>query len=109
VDQIVLKPIVGFCHGAFAVNDLSGGINGYIDGHVQTEHEIIMDNKIHTVNSYHGQSIQKLGPDMETIAMDMDGNIEAFRHKTLPIYGVVWHPERMNNSVLPKDIERILL
>lgn len=102
------KPIIGFCHGAFAVNDLSGGINGYIEGHVQTDHEIIMENKIHTVNSYHGQSIEKLGLDMETVAMDMDGNIEAFKHKQLPIYGIVWHPERMNNPVLPEDVERIL-
>lgn len=102
------KPIIGFCHGAFAVNDLTGGINGLIDGHVQTEHEILIDGKIQTVNSYHGQSIQKLGNDMEKLGMDLDGNIEAFKHKHEPIYGVVWHPERMTTPVLPKEVKDIL-
>ena len=103
------KPIFGFCHGAFAVNDLTGGVNGYIDGHVQTDHEIIMDNNIYTVNSYHGQSIDKLGPDMEKVAMDLDGYTEAFKHKYKPIYGIVWHPERMKEPVLPNDVRSILL
>lgn len=102
------KPIIGFCHGAFAINDLTGGINGYIDGHVKTEHEVIMENKIYTVNSYHGQSIEKLGLDMEKTALDMDGNIEAFKHKSKAIHGIVWHPERMNNPVLPADVSTIL-
>jgi gamma-glutamyl-gamma-aminobutyrate hydrolase PuuD len=84
-------------------------VNGYIDGHVQTDHEIIMDNKIYTVNSYHGQSIDKLGPDMEKIAMDLGGYTEAFKHKYKPIYGIVWHPERMNEPVLPNDVRSILL
>jgi len=103
------KPIFGFCHGAFAVNDLTGGVNGYIAGHVQTDHEIIMDNSIYTVNSYHGQSIDKLGPDMEKVAMDLDGYTEAFKHKYKPIYGIVWHPERMKEPVLPNDVRSILL
>jgi putative glutamine amidotransferase len=103
------KPIIGICHGAFAINDLTGGVNGYIDGHVQTDHEIIMDNSIYTVNSYHGQSIDKLGPEMEKIAMDLDGYTEAFKHKYKPIYGIVWHPERMKDPVLPNDVRSILL
>lgn len=103
------KPIIGFCHGAFAVNDLTGGVNGKIDGHVQTEHEILMENKIYTVNSYHGQSIATIGDDMEKLAVDLDGNIEAIQHKTKPIYGIVWHPERMTNPVLPSVVSKILL
>jgi gamma-glutamyl-gamma-aminobutyrate hydrolase PuuD len=103
------KPIFGFCHGAFAVNDLTGGTNGYIEGHIQIDHEIIMEGNIHTVNSFHGQSIDKLGPGMEKIAMDLDGYTEAFRHKTREIYGIVWHPERMKNPVLPVKVFEFLL
>jgi putative glutamine amidotransferase len=102
------KPIIGFCHGAFAVNDLTGGVNGLIEGHVGEDHEIIMENRIHTVNSYHGQSISKIGKDMEVVARDLDGNIEAIRSKTHPIYGVVWHPERMRHPVLPSDVATLL-
>lgn len=102
------KPIVGFCHGAFVVNDLTGGKNGYIEGHIQTEHEILMEDKIYTVNSYHGQSIETIGSDMEKLAVDLDGNIEAIKHKTKPIYGVVWHPERMTYPILPNTVKEIL-
>jgi putative glutamine amidotransferase len=103
------KPIFGFCHGAFVVNDLTGGTNGYIEGHIQIDHEIIMEGNIHTVNSYHGQSIDKLGPEMEKFAMDLDGYTEAFKHKTREIYGIVWHPERMKNPVLPAKVFEFLL
>ena len=37
------KPIVGVCHGSFAVNDLTGGVNGTVPGHENSEHDIIMD------------------------------------------------------------------
>lgn len=102
------KPIIGFCHGAFAVNDLTGGTNGTLDGHVHVDHEIIMENKIYTVNSFHGQSIETIGSGMEVVARDLDGNIEAIQHKALPIYGVVWHPERMIYPVLPKELNTLL-
>ena len=101
------KPIVGFCHGAFAVNDLTGGKNGTIDGHVQTTHDIIMDGETFNVNSYHGQSIEKLGSDMVEVAIDPEGNIEAFKHVSKPIYGIVWHPERMKTPVLPKEVSTL--
>ncbi len=102
------KPVIGICHGAFTVNDLTGGINGRVEGHWETEHKVIMDNNEYVVNSYHGQSIQKIGKNMIDLAKDMDGNIEAFKHKELPIYGVVWHPERMKNPVLPKEVFDLL-
>ena len=94
---------------SFAVNDLTGGVNGTIAGHVDTEHEIVMNSDIYTVNSFHGQSIETIGKDMEVVARDLDGNIEAIKHNTLPIYGVVWHPERMKNLVLPNEIKTLLL
>lgn len=103
------KPIVGVCHGAFAVNDLTGGINGTIAGHEASLHNITMSGQTYQVNSHHHQSIQTIGEDMEVIATDMDGNIEAFQHVTKPIYGIVWHPERMSNPVLPKVVEQLLL
>lgn len=95
------KPIFGVCHGAFTVNDLTGGVNGRVLGHECSEHAVMLEDFQVTVNSYHSQSIAELGPNMQPVATDLDGNIEAFEHATLPIYGVVWHPERMNNPVLP--------
>lgn len=103
------KPIVGICHGAFAINDLTQGVNGTITGHEASIHNITMGGATYQVNSHHHQSIEILGADMIVVATDNDGNIEAFQHATRPIYGIVWHPERMSTPVLPKDVAQLLL
>ena len=102
------KPIVGFCHGAFAVNDLAAGINGRVEGHVGSDHQVMMDNKTWLVNSFHSQNIAQLAPGFESLATDLQGNTEAFRHIFKPIWGVVWHPERMERPVLPKCLAELL-
>ena len=101
-------PIIGICHGAFAINDIVGGINGSIEGHVDQDIEIHMEGKNHIVKCFHSQSIESLAVDYEALAHDLDGNIEAFKHKVLPIYGIVWHPERMEVPVLPSEVKKLL-
>jgi len=68
-----------------------------------------MDGKNHLVNSFHGQSIETIGQDMEVVALSGDDSIEAFKHKYKPIYGIVWHPERMKDPVLPNNVRSIIL
>jgi GMP synthase-like glutamine amidotransferase len=102
------KPIFGFCHGAFAINDLTGGENGNIDGHYGGFHDISLDGTKYTVNSWHSQSIQCLGENMIPIAFDESGGIEAFKHINKDIVGVVWHPERMSSPVLPNVIRNLI-
>ena len=109
------KPILGICHGAFVVNELSGGVNSsstcydYIPAHDNTEHEVMMDGKKVLVNSYHGQTITQLGQQMVPLAIhEPDETIEAFKHQALPIYGIVWHPERMDVPVLPEEVAILL-
>jgi gamma-glutamyl-gamma-aminobutyrate hydrolase PuuD len=46
---------------------------------------------------------------MEVIALSGDDSIEAIKHKYKSIYGIVWHPERMKEPVLPNDVRSILL
>jgi len=48
------------------------------------------------VNSYHNFGItpKDLAKDLFEIAIDQDKNIESFKHKELPIHGIMWHPER---------------
>ena len=64
--------------------------------------------KKHKVKCYHQQCIKALGKNMTAIAHDNKGNIEAFKHDKHPIYGVVWHPERMKNPVLPNEVKKLL-
>ena len=51
------------------------------------------------VNSRHHQTIQKLRSNLTvTQRSKKDDIIEAFEHKTLPVYGVQYHPKTMDNG-----------
>lgn len=101
-------PIVGICHGAFFIAEITGGVCGDIEDHRNTEHVVAMEGHNLIVNSYHGSNIVSVGKDYEAIAVDLDGNIEGFKHKTKPVWGLVWHPEMMEVPVLPKELDDML-
>ena len=64
-----------------------------------------MDDEVHTVNSFHQNKILKLAEGFDPIATTRGGDIEAFKHRKRNIWGVIWHPERMDAAVLPKDLK----
>ena len=107
------KPIMGICRGHQVLNVyLGGSLTQHLPGaekHVPTK---AGDNAHATralpgsfpaalygerfpVNSAHHQGIARLAPDLEAVQWAEDGVIEACRHKSLPVYSVQWHPERM--------------
>jgi putative glutamine amidotransferase len=100
-------PILGVCHGAFFLNYAFKGIDAKVEGHRGKDHAVIMEGQEYIVNSYHDICIYELGRDLKPIART-DTHIEAFKHKDLPIWGRVWHPERMDDPVLPADIKELL-
>ena len=48
------------------------------------------------VNSFHNNIIKQkdLGKNLESFAIANDQTIEGFYHTKLPIFGIMWHPER---------------
>ena len=102
-------PVIGVCHGAFVLNRWFNGTNESVNGHDQIEHDIFLDESWQTVNSYHRVKIGTLSDQFTILAYDQNNNIEAFKHKNLPIWGLVWHPERMNAPVLPKNLRKLLI
>ena len=102
------KPILGVCHGALFINQLEEGVNVECEGHHNTEHDVLMDDEISTVNSFHQNKILQLADGFDVVATTRGGDIEAFKHRKRNIWGIIWHPERMVNTVLPKDLERLL-
>lgn len=61
------------------------------------------------VNSAHHQCIDKLGTNLSVIQKScMDGCCEAICHKTLPILGLQWHPERLDAGQTTLNGARIL-
>ena len=89
-------------------NLLCGGKLGSIEGHVDKDIEITLEGNKHTVKCYHSQSIKVLAEDFVAIAHDNNGSIEAFKHNTLPVWGIVWHPERMGEPVLPSEVADLI-
>ena len=86
-------PIVGVCRGMQSVAIFFGGSLKKVDGHIRTRHEL-KGQIAKNVNSFHGYAIDILPEGFSVMASAEDGIIEAIRHKSLPIAGIMWHPER---------------
>lgn len=100
-------PILGVCHGAFFLNFAFGGINAKIQGHRNVEHAILFEGATYTVNSYHDVCVYELGKSLIPLAFAGD-HIEAFKHAQYPIWGLVWHPERMEVPILPLELKELI-
>jgi len=103
-------PILGICRGMQLLNLYFEGTIKKIDSpleHKATEHEVFFEEDLFPnfnlndsliVNSYHDYGIDVLGSHLVSVARSLDSEIEAFRHRDLPIYGLMWHPERACSS-----------
>lgn len=99
-DQLLLKwaiangiPVVGVCRGMQSIIHYFGGILSAVTGHVGCYHEITGIFK-RRVNSYHTLASKQLPPQLRAVATATDGVVEAIAHQTMPITGIMWHPER---------------
>jgi len=107
------KPVLGICRGFQLINIFFGGSlyqhlpetplhtnkeDFYITHSVTAvENSIVEKNygKTFSVNSSHHQAIKDLGDGLYATAFWEGKYIEAYEHKSLPIFAVQWHPERM--------------
>lgn len=109
------KPIFGICRGCQVINVAFGGTlhqdiptsfrlthsNGTthdVDAEASSLVGRMFGDKF-IVNSYHHQSIDRLGEGLRATARSEGGKIiEAIEHESLPIAGFQWHPERMTGA-----------
>lgn len=107
------KPVLGICRGCQLINIYFGGtLHQHLKNTVlhrsgkdiARQHEVYSsdDEMIRSlyghrfiVNSIHHQAIKTLGKDLTATMYSDDGIIEGFKHNSLPIFAVQWHPERM--------------
>lgn len=107
-------PVLGICKGMQLINVALGGtlIQNMATAHLHTSAEkdlyhptVITPNSfLHVlygdsivVNSRHHQSLDKLGKNLVPVQWcTADHCMEAIEHTRLPIWGVQWHPERMD-------------
>lgn len=89
-------PLLGVCRGMQSVVLFFGGSLREVCGHVSALHNV--DGEIsREVNSYHTLAVEKLPDELITMGKSPDGVIEGIRHESLPIYGIMWHPERASD------------
>ena len=88
-------PLYGFCRGMQSILDYYGNEMEEVSGHVAVRHTVEGLEKGIEVNSYHNQACLCMNSEcLEILMKSKDGVIEKIKHKSLPIIGTMWHPER---------------
>lgn len=99
------KPVLGICRGEQLVNNVLGGttIQHMEDGWHKKNRPVIiaegtwlydMYGTEAVTYHYHHQCVDELGEGLYATQWDAEsGCIEAYEHKTLPVYGLQWHPD----------------
>lgn len=103
------KPILGICRGEQVLNVAFGGT---INQHIPGWHKLYRDVNIQegswlydllgekaSVYHFHHQCIDMLGEGLIATQWDAEDNhIEAIEHESLPVYGLQWHPDSMDEA-----------
>ena len=99
-------PVIGVCHGCQLLTQKLGGSVVPVDGHMDCYHEVFYQDEPHLVNSYHKLRIEQQPPGATVLVRDPDGHAEAWIHERTA--GIMWHPERMTQPWIPREIQLLL-
>lgn len=106
------KPVLGICRGMQTINVFFGGtLIQDLPGHsavseidrlhaVRTAPSVLWALYVEQVivNSAHHQAVGRLGAGLEAVQWAPDGIVEALVHRSLPVWAVQWHPERLRST-----------
>ena len=110
------KPVLGVCRGMQSINVYFGGtllqdipghdsVSDGAGGRKDRLHMIhstgllgYVCGETCTVNSAHHQAAARMGKQLNVEQRSSDGIAEGFRHDILPVWGVQWHPERLDTE-----------
>lgn len=88
------KPVLGVCRGMQVIQEFFGTSLIPVEGHVAAEQEIEFEGNRIVVNSYHRWGSIETPNGFHCLGNADDGVVKAIKHESLPIMGIMWHPER---------------
>lgn len=89
-------PLLGVCRGMQMIQYTFGVTLDRVEGHVTRAQTISVDGETEIVNSYHDFGTTKTVAELEVWAQAEDGVVKGVRHRSEPIQGFMWHPERFD-------------
>jgi putative glutamine amidotransferase len=89
-------PLLGVCRGMQALQNFFGEKLHRVEGHVSPRQKVCIRDQWEEVNSYHQWGTQQTTPPLVGWAYAQDGTVKAVRHESLPFFGIMWHPERLD-------------
>ena len=89
-------PVMGACRGMQVILTHFGQPQIEVKGHVCTRQTITLQGREVEVNSYQTWGCYEVPESFEILGTAADGVVKAVRHKSQPIEGVMWHPERLS-------------
>lgn len=101
------KPLLGICRGLQIINVyFNGSLKQHILNHQNDVHKVMLVKEflefpsVEIVNTFHHQSIKKIGDNLRPIYYSPDGEIELIVHSKLPIVATQFHPEKHPDNLL---------
>jgi putative glutamine amidotransferase len=107
------RPVLGICRGLQVINVFFGGsLIQHLEGHsaihgqdrrhtIRTAPSPLLEvcGREAVVNSAHHQAADRMGAGLLPVQWSRDGVVEALCHRTMPIWAVQWHPERLEGGM----------
>ena len=96
-------PLLGVCRGMQVFQDYFGITLEPVKNHIATRHSLVVEERgrlsaiirsFPDVNSYHKFGTRTVSGELLPVARSQDDVVMAVEHASLPMLGIMWHPER---------------
>ena len=100
-------PVVAVCRGMQLLLRRYEVPLSRVRGHVAQRQTVLVEGRTRVVNSFHNWAAYTTRTPLRAWASTPDGVVKAVRHDSLPVVGMMWHPERLPRDLVEEDVALI--